>query len=115
MNSTSKANTLILLSAIPIAATVACLALVLGITRRTVGMSSFGMVIRDITIRPLEILTTTDPIQNMILAGPPLLFLFVMVLAARKGLKKTSYALSALTVVCWILIVTVSICARAMP
>jgi hypothetical protein len=70
MKKTVLINAIILHMAFPVAASIAWLSLAKGITRQTVGMSSCGMVIRDITRRACEMFTTNDPVQHIVLAGP---------------------------------------------
>ncbi|HNS81388.1 MAG TPA: hypothetical protein PKM67_08020 [Kiritimatiellia bacterium] len=115
MKKTVLINAVTLLMAFPVAASIAWLALAKGITRQTVGMSRCGMIIRDITTRPCVMFTTNDPVQNIVLVGPPLLFLALMILAVWRGWRKSSYTFSGLAALCWVLIATLSIYAHALP
>lgn len=109
-------NAIILLCAIPISGLIAALALLAGFGPRYIDYSTFGMIIRN-AMSPVigGIVSTHDPIQNIILAGTPLLFLVSMVVSIFQKRPKTSYAFSALASLCWVLIVVLTIYSQALP
>ena len=109
-------NGIILLACLPVSGVVGWLALRAGIGPRYVGYSTWGMIVHHV-FSPVTsgIMATHDPRQNIALAGPPLLFLVIMAVAVVKGWRKTSFTFSALASLCWVLLVMLTIYARALP
>jgi len=116
MKKTIVINAVILLACLPISGIVAWLALLADIGPRYVGFSTFGMIVHHV-FSPVTsgLLTTHDPMQNLILAGPPVAYLIATAIALFKGWRKTSYTFSALASLSWVLIVMLAIYARALP
>jgi hypothetical protein len=116
MKKTITINAIILLACLPISGIVGWFALRAGIGPQYEGYSTWGMIVHHV-FSPVTsgIMATYDPRQNITLAGPPLIFLLVTVAAVLKGWKKTSYTFSVLASLCWVLLVMLTIYARAMP
>jgi hypothetical protein len=116
MKKTIGINAVILLACLPVSGVIGWLALRSGIGPRYVGYSTWGMIVHHI-FSPVTsgIMATNDPRQNITLAGPPILFLVMTVVAVVRGWRKTSFTFSALASLCWVLLVMLTIYARALP